>query len=555
MASHGNERFKIFGNPEVDRLYGDRFRIVVRCDIHSVNEDWYGRNRSNFFKAFGASYDSVLTIGGTSFQWEPREGEAYDNATLIRTGLGFIPQRESPLLTFIYETLTSTFVPDRDEKVDVALNGLRRVTRTVIAKEDTTYPNTVGSSELVHSGNGYDTRTLFLASAEEVPKGDEEGGYTRIAETWVETGVISTTEDKVGSQNARIIEAFGETPSGPVGFSIAREEVSNTNGFPTRRYTFLRNNSVLSESEDKVGSQNARVVEVFNGTPTTPSGFSIAREEVSDVDGIPTRRYTFLKDGVVLRQTDSNFSEGAKSQTKWFFKTEASFNGPVIERDQDDFEGIPTIKVTRLQDKSGSSIVDGGTNLVHNSKSFFPFKYPGIWELINRSPITNVLQLAPILRQPPCDSQVLATKYVFFQTAGSVSSADYTYDSSDGYWSPNDWSAVSLDATDNASNASYVDSETLRAYRTDSTGVSSSIVVGVDGAVYWKRSALPLRGTITYAAAVRQGPPDPVGNKYTLAVSVTPAFDDVEGTTYYKKVIVVSDPIPAQSATASLPYS
>ena len=54
---------------------------------------------------------------------------------------------------------------------------------------------------------------------------------------------------------------------------------------------------------------------------------------------------------------------------------------------------------------------------------------------------------------------------------------------------------------------------------------------------------------------VDQGPPDPVGNTYTLDVQINPAFDDVDGNQYYKKTIVVTGEIPTQPITASLPYT
>ena len=99
---------------------------------------------------------------------------------------------------------------------------------------------------------------------------------------------------------ANFILCFPVTISGD---AVADEEESNVDGIPTKRFRFLKSNVVLSESEDKVGSQLAIVKEVFNGTPETPSGYSVANEQESNVDGIPTKRVTFLKDNVVLSET------------------------------------------------------------------------------------------------------------------------------------------------------------------------------------------------------------------------------------------------------------
>jgi hypothetical protein len=61
-------------------------------------------------------------------------------------------------------------------------------------------------------------------------------------------------------------------------------------GIPTKRFTFLKDNVELSRSGDKVGSQLAITTEVFKpAADPVESGYSVARTEVSDVDGIPTK--------------------------------------------------------------------------------------------------------------------------------------------------------------------------------------------------------------------------------------------------------------------------
>ena len=75
---------------------------------------------------------------------------------------------------------------------------------------------------------------------------------------------------------------------------------------------------ILSESKDKVGSQSAIVQEVFNGTPATPSGYSIASEQKSDVDGIPTERFTFLENDVQLSQSEDKVGSKLAISQQWF---------------------------------------------------------------------------------------------------------------------------------------------------------------------------------------------------------------------------------------------
>lgn len=162
--------------------------------------------------------------------------------------------------------------------------------------------------------------------------------------------VLSETEDKVGSQLAIVKEVFNGTPSTPFGYSIANEQVSNVDGIQTRRFTFLKNNVVLSESEDKVGGQLAIVKEVFNGTPSTPSGYSIASEQESNVDGIATKRFTFLKPNIL--SVSQNFNDGkGRVSVQAFSKTsaevttalsEVTSDHKLISQRESDFSGIKT---------------------------------------------------------------------------------------------------------------------------------------------------------------------------------------------------------------------
>ena len=114
---------------------------------------------------------------------------------------------------------------------------------------------------------------------------------------------MSQSEDNVGSQLAITIEAFSEVPATPAGYVVASEQVSDFEGIPTKRYTFLKP-SILSQTEDKVGSQLAITIEAFSEVPETPNNYSLANKQVSDVAGIPTTRYTFLKPSILNKSSD-----------------------------------------------------------------------------------------------------------------------------------------------------------------------------------------------------------------------------------------------------------
>ncbi len=426
---HRTRRLQIYGDkPEVTTLFGNRYQMVVRCEAKHDTEAWYNANKSQIFADFGTLYDAEMAIDGI----EPRTGEAYDNMVLVSNEASYTRTGEY-IVTFVYQTLTADFVQEAADKVDYELNGLRRVTRPLIAKDGSDYYNVpdamvvegagtevanrvylrngdlngkplygtnsddgifsgvssiiwvvaigganlylrsedvatpdlvevwdledgdapaptvrratwadieaagidpstvpvlsgsekvVGTSTISHTEHGYDTETLTLASAVEDAKGPNEGGYVRIVETWIEPGTLSESEDKVGSQKAITIQAIGEVPSTPAGYVLAQTQESDVEGIPTNRYTFLEP-SILSVSTPKVGGQQRVQVQAFNleeATVVSEVSEVTANHELidittSDVDGIPTRSFTFeVDDFEVLSATENGLKQLTRTE-------------------------------------------------------------------------------------------------------------------------------------------------------------------------------------------------------------------------------------------------
>ena len=611
--SHRTNRLKLVGQPSVEQLQNGRYRLTVNCTAINSREDWYSVNKDRILPDFGSLQSAEMSIDGLA----AREGEAYTDMRLTkvasgnRSGMGAVGDYNVELT---YETLGSAFVQVKDDTTDYELNGLRRVTRTSIAEAGTDYAKTVGTSFIDHQINNETAVRCYLASYSV----DDNDSFRQVQEVYVEAGILSETLDNVGSQKAKVIETIGTDPITPTGYSLASKKESDFEGLQTNRFTFLKDNVVLSESEDKVGSQLAIVKEVFNGTPTTPSGYSIAntqesdvdgiptrrftllknnvelsrsedrvgsqlaittevfnpeedpaedgydvaRVEVSDVDGIPTKRFTFLKDGAVMSESRTSESDGVFKVTKVFFNTAGVTVGPIISQRTDDVDGIPTISITTLQDVDGNSIVTGGENMVNQVSGFSPFSYPGVLN-VDVDQITNGgggdwLRVKALLIDAPAQCKVKTTTYFIFQAANSIVASDYKYASSTGLWSPNHWAAFSISASGTSEGGLFSDSSTFRGYRTSSDSDSGSL----DGPLLssaqlsWQgRTVLFDFEEITYDLVIDQGPPDPIGSTYTLDVQITPAFDDIDGNQYYKKTIVVTDAIPSQPNTASLPYS
>jgi hypothetical protein len=368
--------------------------------------DWFNANKARIFADFGTLESAEMSVDGIP----PRTGEAYDNMRLIAVESGNRSRVEGGdyIVQFVYETLSGTFVQVKDDTVDFELNGLRRVQREKIALAGTDVPSsedTVGTDFIDHQIDSETAVRCFLASFEV----DDTDSSRTLTQTFIEAGTVSRTEDFVGSQDSLVLETIGADPSIPTGFSIASKQESNFQGYQTNRFTFLKNdvklsesedkvgselaisqqwfnpatdktlsgyslaskntsdfegiktvefrflkdNVLLSESEDKVGSQLSISKEVFNGTRSAPSGFVLANERESNVDGIPTRRFTFLKEDVLLSESEDEVgSQNAISQ-QWF-KPSASrdtkANYSLARKEKSDVDGIPTERYTFLKD-------------------------------------------------------------------------------------------------------------------------------------------------------------------------------------------------------------
>ena len=245
-AFHRTKRLKIYGKkPEVTQLFGGRYAMTVRCQAKNDTEAWYDKNKDQIFADFGTLYDAHMAVDGI----DARTGEAYTDMVLTSVGAGYTQTGEY-VITFNYQTLTGSFVEEAAEKVDVELNGLRRVIRRLIAKDGTTYGKTVGTTTISHSGIGYSAATLTLAQATSGTKGPNESGFVSITETWLQSGVISRTvnQGKGGTGTGNIltetIEAFNETPTSSISGSVEiGESTSNIQGIDTIRRTFVYSNS------------------------------------------------------------------------------------------------------------------------------------------------------------------------------------------------------------------------------------------------------------------------------------------------------------------------
>jgi hypothetical protein len=282
----------------------------------------------------------------------------------------------------------------------------------------------------------------------------------------------------------------------------------------------------------------------------------LASYKVDDTDSYREFERTYIQAGTLSVST-KNLSEGVKQVTTVFLVTEGTTVGPVTSRSTNNFQGLKTITVTTMQDKDGNPLGTAGTTPVHSFDTFSNFSYPGLFTAFGTSS-GRVVNTEIELTKSPVQSKVKSKVYVFFTTTSTIQSSDYKYDSASGLWGPNDWGSVTISALGSNSRIRFNASKAMRGYRTDSSSfsISGAATFGLSAFFNFQGSQkLSDFNGVSCTGTINPGPVDPVGSKWVLDVKITSAFDDVDGTTYYKKTIIVTDTIPAQVSSVGGPYN
>ena len=306
---HRTKRLKIYGKrPEVTQLFGGRYAMVVRCQAKNDTEAWYDTNKDQIFADFGTLYDAHMAVDGI----DARTGEAYTDMVLTSVGAGYTQTGEY-VITFRYQTLTGSFVQEAGDKVDQELNGLRRVIRSLIAKDGTSYGKTVGTSTISHSAIGYSAATLTLAQATSGTKDPDESGFVSIIETWLESGVMSRTINEgnggtgIGKIRTEVVEAFNETPIPSITPSVEiGSSTSDVEGIRTFRKTFVNSSGEIRRT-DRPGPSaipGTTYVTIDSvGAAITPDGTLIDSSETQE-NGYVRFSRTSLQ-GTIIKETQS----------------------------------------------------------------------------------------------------------------------------------------------------------------------------------------------------------------------------------------------------------
>jgi hypothetical protein len=588
--------------PEIVKLPNGRIRVTRR--FHKfTREDIDNANLGSLMGDFG----DLDTAG------EQISNQGYTNCRLISVEVdpsfrfNSVSNTDSAVLVKTYETLTDLFVQITDDTVTFTENGLKQITRVYRAVSGTPSSTVVGVTAL---GTGE-----ILASS----RIEDNDAFAELTETYVEAGILSRTEDFVGSQDSLVIEAIGPDPITPLGFSLASKQESNYEGLQTNRFTFLKP-SVLSVQQDFNNGLKRVSVQAFN---LDSAAVSAALSEVtvdhkliatneSDYEGIKTTTFqyqideTFTEDyelnglkrislielsttnftaisigsqgdtdtpqfdlylatqdidnGGIIKVRESTWleagtlnvqrrseSEGVYRVTTTFLGAQGTVVGPIVAKSEDDYDGLKTIAVVHMQKADGTSLIDDEAAIVtHNSLS--EFSYPGIVtisnELLGAAGNTYSFLAKDFKLEPPSVALIPSVTKVFFKTTNSI-----TYSLNHSLWSPKTWAQG--ESRGIAWNyLPFSNTEAFRGYRIDTTANNSYFALGQRGSVGtatpWDMiSGKRIYARTRYRIEVSGGPPNPVGNNYTLSYNIEHAFSDIDGTPYYKHTEVIST-IPAK---------
>jgi len=133
---------------------------------------------------------------------------------------------------------------------------------------------------------------------------------------------------------------------------LASKQESNFEGFQTNRFTFLKP-SVLSRniSTRSNGNLIIETVEAFNETPSpATSGAVQIGNDVSNVEGIPTRRFTFAKgEGTIRTSTRPGQIAGTTEKTVISYGTEVVPTGELISSSETQEDGYVQYINTAIQ--------------------------------------------------------------------------------------------------------------------------------------------------------------------------------------------------------------
>jgi len=315
--SHRTHRLRLDGSPSVDQLHNGRYRLTFKLKSTNPSEDWYNSNKDSIFAEYGSLQSDAFDGNGA----EARVGEAYSDMLLVSASSK--GEGEDYSITFVYETLTSAFVVESENKIDFDLNGLKRVVKTIIAKSGTAYSNALGTTPLSSDSESSDNEVI-LAKSEDYQLKSEEGGFRRITETYLEKGIISVDVKTKYGGNAETsandfqiaeIKAVGLTASEALaasllsGFAAFDTAEENSQGLSIFVYRYTKGSGEISRTTSTEGLITNVVITSVNEKPDSTGIGVITKTDVQAREDALIYTYTFSSgSGTLETKTSSKYN-------------------------------------------------------------------------------------------------------------------------------------------------------------------------------------------------------------------------------------------------------
>lgn len=361
---------------------------------------------------------------------------------------------------------------------------------------------------------------------------------------------------------------------------------------------------ILAQSTDysNNGLLEIRSITYFNGTPTTPAGFTLVNTSEQNPNGLPGRTYRFaLGTGEISRRTDHGQCGSTVDGT--IGVTTLNIDYLTVPGSAEptwaSVSGFVKITVTKRQQDGymvWSAVFAKGVGLVSENIDYGP---AGLRRVTDVSLGTKVTPTGIVIADDyrladgytiftvttmqtdtggadPTAASVSAERYVNFDYPGRIkaytettSSKTYlqTYESPpvtakvkatvtisyvtsntlgtiSDLWNPTDWATIRAQWTGSYGRySSFI--EAKRGYRSVSATPVTLAGSGYDAAIFGRNI---YNGT-TASITVEGGPSNPDGQTYTLDADIdpNPVFTTTAGVRYYRKTVIVAT-IPAQAA-------
>ena len=300
MSNQGTIRLKVTnGAPAIEKLWNGRFKLEFFCDNNSPKEDWYYENVSALLPEYGILQTTNFG-SGVSEDWEAIPDSVYPDMRLVLAEYPYNVRAGKHYVKLTYETLTASWVEEKDEDTDYELNGLKRVSRTFVALPDTAYDKVVGTSTIDSGGT-----TLYLGSF----KIEKTEAKWELTEVWLEAGVLSLSQEFVGGATTVQVSAFGMTEAQvdadlsevTLSHILISQSENDYEGILTSQFTY--------EVDDfEIESQAEDGMEIIVRTELSTSNFT------TGVIGTDTYKTLFLTqenidNGNTIKKRTSRYSE------------------------------------------------------------------------------------------------------------------------------------------------------------------------------------------------------------------------------------------------------